>query len=315
MDLTSIKNVLFLDGRKYAEEIRTKTETDRTWWEKIYLWFHDNFEMIMIAGGCILLTLLLVSFLGDSGVETTKSNKTQRGGDNTDPPGDVRVVPAKQDDSSSGSSSSSNSSNTGKPAANTGKPAANTGKPAANTGKPAANTGKPAANTGKPAAPKAPVFVPKTDSQLKSAETIAAAKKKAEQILAGTAAPEKTTNQKMRSKFLTNKAEANLANAKESIKGMPGKAFGKVADKSAAAWQSVKSGEALEKGKEKFEDALSNAGDFAKKYAKAGYALAFTTFMVIGFGLFFVPTLIMFVIGALTLMIFNKQKMQFFAAV
>ena len=308
MDLTRIKNVLFLDGRKYAEEIRTKNDIDRTWWEKIYLWFHDNFEMIMIAGGCVFLALLLISFLRDSGVETTKSNKTQRGGDNTDPPGDVLVVPAKQDDSSSGSSSSSNSFDKGKAAANTGKPAANTGKPAANTSKAAANTGKAAES-------KKPMFVSKTTSQLKSEATIAAAKKKAEQILAGTAAPEKTTNQKMRSKFLTNKAEANLANAKESIKGMPGKAFGKVADKSAAAWQSVKSGEALEKGKEKFEDALSNAGDFAKKNAKAGYALAFTTFMVIGFGLFFVPTLIMFVIGALTLMIFNKQKMQFFAAV
>ena len=291
MDLTSIKNVLFLDGRKYAEEIRTKTETDRTWWEKIYLWFHDNFEMIMIAGGCILLTLLLVSFLGDSGscgAVPTKSKKTQHGGDNTIPQGGVPEVPAKPDDSSSGSSSGSNNSDTSKPAANPAQ---------------------------KPAETKAPVFVPKTESQLKSEATIAAAKKKAEQILAGTAAPEKTTNQKMRSKFLTNKAEANMAKAKESIKGMPGKAFSKVAGKSVAAWQSVKSGEALEKGKEKFEDALSNAGDFAKKNAKAGYALAFTTFMVIGFGLFFVPTLIMFVIGALTLMIFNKQKMQFFSAV
>ena len=301
MDLTSIKNVLFLDGRKYAEEIRTKNDIDRTWWEKIYLWFHDNFEMIMIAGGCVFLALLLISFLGDSGscgVETTKSNKTQRGGDNTGPTVDVPVVPPELPDSSS----SSNSFDKGKAAVNTGKAAANTGKPAANPAQ-------------KPAETKAPVFVSKTESQLKSEATIAAAKKKAEQILAGTAAPEKTTNQKMRSKFLTNKAEANMAKAKESIKGMPGKAFSKVAGKSVAAWQSVKSGEALEKGKEKFEDALSNAGDFAKKYAKAGYALAFTTFMVIGFGLFFVPTLIMFVIGALTLMIFNKQKMQFFAAV
>jgi hypothetical protein len=293
MDLTSIKNVLFLDGRKYAEEIRTKTEDNRTWWEKIYLWFHDNFEMIMIAGGCILLTLLLVSFLNDSGScsALAKSKKTQHGGENTVPPGGVPVVPSE----SSGSSDSSNNSSTQKPAANIAQ--------------------KPASNQSNPIETKEPVFVPKTESQLKSEATIAAAKKKAEQILAGTAAPEKTTNQKMRSKFLTNKAEANLAKAKESIKGMPGKAFSKVAGKSVAAWQSVKSGEALEKGKEKFEDALSNAGDFAKKNAKAGYALAFTTFMVIGFGLFFVPTLIMFVIGALTLMIFNKQKMQFFGAV
>jgi hypothetical protein len=297
-NLTSIQNVLFLDGRKYAEEIRMKTDTDRTWWEKIYLWFHDNFEMIMIAGGCIILALLLINFLGENGDCSIKSKtgKNQHGGD------------TKVESHDSSASSSSNSSNS------TGKPAANTGKPAANTGKPATNTGKPA-DTTKPEENKAPVFVPKTDAQLKSDATIAAAKKKAEQILAGTAAPDKTTNQKLRSKFLTNKAEANLAKAKESIKDMPGKAFSKVAGKSVAAWQSVKSGEALEKGKEKFEDALSNAGDFAKKNAKAGYALAFTTFMVIGFGLFFVPTLIMFVIGALTLMIFNKQKIQFFEAI
>ena len=297
-NFTSIQNVLFLDGRKYAEEIRMKTDTDRTWWEKIYLWFHDNFEMIMIAGGCIILALLLINFLGENGDCSIKSKtgKNQHGGD------------TKVESHDSSASSSSNSSNS------TGKSAANTVKPATNTGKPAANTGKPA-DTTKPEENKAPVFVPKTDAQLNSEATIAAAKKKAEQILAGTATPDKTTNQKLRSKFLTNKAEANLAKAKESIKDMPGKAFSKVAGKSVAAWQSVKSGEALEKGKEKFEDALSNAGDFAKKNAKAGYALAFTTFMVIGFGLFFVPTLIMFVIGALTLMIFNKQKIQFFEAI
>ena len=65
--------------------------------------------------------------------------------------------------------------------------------------------------------------------------------------------------------------------------------------------------------KEKFSDALYNSKDFIRQHAKAGYALAFTVFMVAGFGLFFVPTLIMFIIGGITLAIFNKQKMVFLA--
>ena len=289
---TTVKEILFLDGRDYAQEIRDKPDTERRWWENIYLWFHDNFEMIMIVGGCILLALLIFNYLDEpsSCTSRNKIKNTQLGGDpdkNTPEP-------------TPGAISSSNSSD-------------NVPTPNLNTPEVKPPAAKPATET-KPEESK-PVFVPTSDRVLNAEARVAAAKKKAENILAGKAAPEKTTNQKMRSKFLAGRAEKNITKAKEAIKGMPGKALGAVAGKSAAAWQSVKSGEALEKGKEKFEDALSNAGDFAKQHAKAGYALAFTTFMVIGFGLFFVPTLVMFVIGAVTLMIFNKQKMKFFESI
>ena len=294
---TTVKEILFLDGRDYAQEIRDKSAAERNWWENIYLWFHDNFEMIMIVGGCILLALLIFNYLDgpSSCISRNKISKTtQRGGD---PP-----IPGANSNSSS--NSGANTSTPNQPASEPKQPASEPKQPASQP----ASEAKPGETEPKP-------FVPKSDRVLNAEAKVAAAKKKAENILAGKSAPEKTTNQKLRSKFLLGRAEKNITNAKEAIKGMPGKAFGAVAGKSVAAWQSVKSGEALEKGKEKFEDALSNAGDFAKQHAKAGYALAFTTFMVIGFGLFFVPTLVMFVIGAVTLMIFNKQKMQFFESI
>lgn len=295
---TTAKEILLLDGRQLVSEIRAKPKEQRKWWEKIYLWFHDNFEMVMIIGGCILLALLIYTYLDDqSGCSDTRiKSKIQHGGE----PGDGNQ-------STESSSNSSNVATEGNPISTAG----NTKAPAGNTKTSARNTKAPTGATSV-ADTTTIEFRPKSEIELKAQARVDAAKKKAEDILAGRAEPEKTTNQKMKAKFLSGRAEKNITKAKEAIKGMPGKAFGAVAGKSVAAWQSVKSGEALELGKEKFENVLSNAGDFAKQHAKAGYALAFTTFMVIGFGLFFVPTLVMFVIGAITLIIFNKQKMKFF---
>jgi len=275
---TNAKEILLLDGRQYVTEIRSKPDAQRKWYEKIYLWFHDNFEMIMIVGGSILLALLIFTYLDEQSTCTDQSKnkptitkpKTQNGGGGA------------VDDTNKSPGASSNSSDSTKD---------------------------------KTAAKPSKQFVLKPDSILDIEAKAAASERKRLDILSGKAVPEKTTNQKMRDKFLSSRAEQNIANAKAAVKNMPGKAIGAVVGKSAAAWKSVKSGEALEKGKEKFTNALGNAGDFAQQHAKAGYALAFTTFMVIGFGLFFVPTIIMFVIGAVTLVIFNKQKMQFFESI
>jgi hypothetical protein len=306
--LYQIKNFIFLDGREYAEKIRNIPESYRKWWQIIYLWFHDNFEMIMIAGGCILLALLLISWLYDDNAGNIRTSKLLGGGAGND------------NKSNTTPQASSNNTDGTKPVTNNNTAIKQGDKPIVPDITTANGGVKLVTATDNTVGPvkepqQASKFVPKTESQIRSEEQIAAAKKKSELILAGKLAPDKTTTQKMRAKFLSSKAEKNISAAKESIKGMPGKAFSSVAGKSVAAWQSVKSGEALELGKEKFENALSNAGDFAKAHAKVGYALAFTTFMVIGFGLFFVPTLIMFVIGAITLMIFNKQKLKFFESV
>ncbi len=316
---TNFKDILFLDGRKYANQIRSKSKEERKWWENTYLWFHDNFELIMIIGGCILLALLIFNYLDSP--SCSDGNKLiirnqQHGGD-----GKIDSKPDTAGNTSSSNNTPSVTPSTVTATNNTPKLPGDTGdtKPTANKGetKTGENKGDNKKNDTKDATKHAgnKPFVTKSEAELRADARAAATDKKVADILAGKAEPEKTTNQKMRSKFLSGRAEKNITKAKEAIKGMPGKAFGAVAGKSVAAWQSVKSGEALEKGKEKFEDALNNAGDFAKQNAKAGYALAFTTFMIVGFGLFFVPTLIMFVIGAVTLVIFNKQKMKFFESI
>jgi len=307
--ITKIKDILFLDGRKYADDIRHKQPNERKLWEKAYLWFHDNFELIIIVGGSILLIMLLFNYLDEDGScynrpAGNKKHQHQKGGQGK----------------SSESDSSSASENTATPVETTKKvDSKNTSgetlsKPETTLDTSSTAKQETSNNKNKPDI-KTTGFVGKTQAQIDADTEIEAAKQRAADRIAGKLKPEKTTIQKMRAKFLSKKAETNITNAKEAIKGAPGKVFVNVASKTSSAWKSVKSGEALELGKEKLENVVGDAAGFAKKHSKSGYVFLFTTFMVIGFGLFFVPTLIMFVIGAVTLMIFNKQKMDFLGSV
>lgn len=260
--LNNTKDFLLLDGRQLATQIRDKPDKERLWWEVGYLWFHDNFEKIIIIGGVILLALLIYNYFDEKGC-SARLRVQQNGGQNGDP---------------ENAGNSSNSSSSPPKLAQTGK----------------------------------------TTEELRD-EAIKSATETADKKAAATAAtatkakedkPNKDTNDKSEKGakepgFIKKKLEASKLKIKNT--------FAATKDKASAAMQSIKSGEALELGKEKFADGLHNAMDFARQHAKAGYALAFTTFMVLGFGLFFVPTLIMFIIGGITLAIFNKQKMAFFA--
>jgi len=264
--IKNTKDFLLLDGRVLAAKIREKPPNSRKLWEKCYLWFHDNFEMIIIIGGFVLLGLLIYTYLDDKGCSAisakllSKKNNRQTGGQ----PGETP----------SNNLSSSNSPDT--PTASVGKTKNELRAEALREATEAAE-----ANVAKKSKSKTPDGT--TDNNKPSEGT------------------NSTTEDKTESK--------KKLSIKTSIKNISGTATGKAS----AAWQSVKSGEALELGKEKFADALYNSKDFVRQYAKVGYALAFTIFMVAGFGLFFVPTLIMFIIGGITLAIFNKQKMAFFA--
>lgn len=258
--LNNTKDFLLLDGRQLAAKIRDKPDKERLWWEVVYLWFHDNFEKIIIIGGVMLLALLIYNYFDEKGCSARLRGGSQKGGN----------------DGLENTSNSSNSSNSG-------------------------------------GSPPKPVSVGKTTEELR-AEAIKSATATAEKA---SATKEDKNNKDTNDKgdkgdkgakepgFIKKKAEENKLKIKNTFAATKGKA--------SAALQSLKSGEALELGKEKFADGLHNAMDFARQHAKAGYALAFTTFMVLGFGLFFVPTLIMFIIGGITLAIFNKQKMAFFA--
>ena len=260
--LKNTKDFLLIDGRVLAAKIRGKPENERKLWEKGYLWFHDNFEMIIIIGGIILLALLIYTYLDEKG------SSMPRGGN--------KLSKHSQISGQTGGQGETSDNTSGTASASVGKTKDELRAAAIKDATEAAAAKAAKSNKGKTPGGKA-------DTDKSSGET------------------DGTTEDKTENK--------NKISIKSSIKNKLGSATGKAS----AAWQSVKSGEALELGKEKFADALNNSKDFVRQYAKAGYALAFTVFMVFGFGLFFVPTLIMFIIGGITLAIFNKQKMEFLA--
>ena len=249
--IENTKDFILLDGRILAAKIREKPEHERKLWEKSYLWFHDNFEMVIIIGGLILLVLLIYNHLDDKCASRPGKNNNNS------------ITPQQQQ----GGQGETPNNNSGTAQVSIGK----------TKDELRAEAMKQAAET---------------------AQTAAAAK--AEKKNKGQPQDGNTNSDKTAGATENDKSVDKKKGIKSSIKNISGAAAGKA---------SV----ALELGKEKFSDALYNSKDFIRQHAKAGYALAFTVFMVAGFGLFFVPTLIMFIIGGITLAIFNKQKMVFLA--
>jgi hypothetical protein len=268
--LKNTKDFLLIDGRVLAAEIRGKPENERKLWEKGYLWFHDNFEVIIIVGGLVLLALLIYTYFDEKGCELINNKPTNQ-----------------KTQKKSGQIGGANETPGINLSSNTPTTYIGTGK---TKNELRAEAMKKAAEEAKAAAAEKAEKKNKSEGEPSSNKTFSISGQSS-----NSTENEKDSNQKI--------------SIKTSIKNKLGTAAGKAS----SVWQSVKTGEALELGKEKFADALYNSKDFAQRYAKAGYALAFTVFMVAGFGLFFVPTLIMFIIGGITLAIFNKQKMVFLA--
>ncbi len=293
------KDFLLLDGRQLATEIRAKPENTRKLWEKAYLWFHDNFEMIIIVGGFILLGLLIYNYLGDEGCHVGDSLSTVESkilGHSKSAPLISNQHPSRVYNNLRLDGSSIRKSQKQKGGADVNNSSSST-----NTPTPTAQTTLKTKNELRAEA---------IQSATAAADAATAAKEAKKNKPGETGTDDKNdTKTNKEPGFIKKKADENRLKVKTFVKNIKGNTLGKAS----AAWESVKSGEALELGKEKFADALYNSKDFVRQHAKAGYALAFTTFMVIGFGLFFVPTLIMFIIGGITLAIFNKQKMAFLA--
>jgi hypothetical protein len=268
--LKNTKDFLLIDGRVLAAKIREKPENEQNLCEKSYLWFHDNFEMIIIIGGLVLLALLIYTYLDEKWCSVARGgNKSSR----------HSLISNRQTGGQGETPSSNSSSNT----------------------------------------PTTPTSVGKTKDELR-AEAMKEATERASTTAREKAAkknkgqtPEGNTDNPSGQPSSSTTEDKPHTNQKISIKSSIKNKLGAASGKASAALQSIKSGEALELGKEKFADAIANSKEFARQHAKAGYALAFTVFMVAGFGLFFVPTLIMFIIGGITLAIFNKQKMVFLA--
>lgn len=220
--MEKLYDIIFLDGRDLAERIHNKPYESRAWWEHAYLWFHNNFSIIMTIGGILLIVLILYNLDRHTVVGS------QLGG-NSDSSDDMEL-----------------------------------------------------------------------NMQLEAAN-----KEEQSAMESSTKSEKKSGN-----KFLFGQSKKNLA----AIKNAPGNILkGVVAakDKAKERLKYIKSGKLASASKEKLSDGLTAAGDFVKGNSSTMYKIIFSAFMIIGFGVFFVPTIIMVILGGLTLMIFNKQKIEF----
>jgi hypothetical protein len=78
-----IKN-LFMTGCSYVEYLEEeKKHRELKWWEKLYIWYYENFEyIILVVGGILILLILYYHFWGDEKViNDTREEMIQYGGD------------------------------------------------------------------------------------------------------------------------------------------------------------------------------------------------------------------------------------------
>ena len=52
-------DILCINGECYANIIEEKEDTERTWYDKFYLWYRQNFTIIILIIGCLLVTSMI----------------------------------------------------------------------------------------------------------------------------------------------------------------------------------------------------------------------------------------------------------------
>lgn len=77
-------DILCINGECYANIIEEKEEHERTWYDKFYLWYRQNFTIIILILGCLLVASMIYYIW-------SKSNKGERkivqtGGNTEAPP-------------------------------------------------------------------------------------------------------------------------------------------------------------------------------------------------------------------------------------
>lgn len=69
--ITQSIDILCVNGKCYVNMIEKKEEEDRTWYDKLYLWYYNNFiNIILFLGFCLLLSMVYYLF------NKSKSNPT-----------------------------------------------------------------------------------------------------------------------------------------------------------------------------------------------------------------------------------------------
>ena len=76
-------DILCINGECYVNIIEEKKEEDRTWYEKFYLWYRQNFTTIILVLGCLLLiSMIYYMYSNKHNKNTIKTTAIQTGGFN-----------------------------------------------------------------------------------------------------------------------------------------------------------------------------------------------------------------------------------------
>lgn len=76
-------DILCINGECYVNLIEKKKEEDRIWYEKFYLWYRQNFTIIILVLGCLLFTSMIYYIYNNTNNKNTIQTTTiQTGGFN-----------------------------------------------------------------------------------------------------------------------------------------------------------------------------------------------------------------------------------------
>ena len=84
-------DILCINGECYANIIEEKEEKERTWYDKFYLWYRQNFTIIILILGCLLVSSMIYYIWSKS----NNKKGVQTGGEITNPVGKVAIKGAK----------------------------------------------------------------------------------------------------------------------------------------------------------------------------------------------------------------------------
>lgn len=71
-------DILCINGECYANIIEEKEEKERTWYDKFYLWYRQNFTIIILILGCLLVSSMIYYIWS----KFNNKKSIQTGGDN-----------------------------------------------------------------------------------------------------------------------------------------------------------------------------------------------------------------------------------------
>ena len=84
-------DILCINGECYANIIEEKEEKERTWYDKFYLWYRQNFTIIILILGCLLVSSMIYYIWSKS----NNKKGVQTGGEITNPVGKVAIEGVK----------------------------------------------------------------------------------------------------------------------------------------------------------------------------------------------------------------------------